>query len=297
MLTNEFKTYHPIVNFVYFIFVTGFSMFFMHPFCLSVSLICGLAYLTLLKGKKSIKNNLLSVLSTIAVMGIINPLFNHQGITVVAYFPNGNPLTLQSIIYGISAAVMISSVICHFSCYNQVMTEDKFIYLFGRAMPSLSLMLSMTLRFVPRLAEQFRVIAAAQKCVGNDISKGKAVKRAKSAAAVFSVMISRSLEGAINTADSMKSRGYGLKGRTAFSIFYFDKRDKKALICILASGFYVLIGGVCGGMEFRYFPSMQGVRLNAYSISVFAAYMILCLVPIIIEIREVKKWRSIKSVI
>ena len=51
---NEFKTYHPIVNFTYFVFVIGFSMFFMHPVCLSVSLACGFTYSVLLKGKKAV---------------------------------------------------------------------------------------------------------------------------------------------------------------------------------------------------------------------------------------------------
>ena len=38
------------------------------------------------------------------------------------------------------------------------------------------------------------------------------------------------LENAIDTSDSMKSRGYGLTGRTAYSNSVFDKRDVTALI-------------------------------------------------------------------
>ncbi len=49
-------------------------------------------------------------------------------------------------------------VIQWFSCYNKVMTSDKFIYLFGRLIPALSLILSMALRFVPGLTGQLKVI-------------------------------------------------------------------------------------------------------------------------------------------
>ena len=128
---NEFKTYHPIVNFTYFILVIGFSCVFMHPICLVISLVCGFTYSVMLKGKKAVKTNLVYMLPTLLIAALINPAFNHEGVTIIKYLPSGNPLTLESIAYGLAAAVMIVSVICWFSCYNEVMTSDKFIYLFG----------------------------------------------------------------------------------------------------------------------------------------------------------------------
>ena len=35
-----------------------------------------------------------------------NPAFDHEGATLLAYLPSGNPLTLESIAYGVAAAVM-----------------------------------------------------------------------------------------------------------------------------------------------------------------------------------------------
>jgi energy-coupling factor transport system permease protein len=49
--------------------------------------------------------------------------------------PLRNPLTLESIFYGLAAAVMLAAVVLWFGCYNEVMTSDKFIYLFGRVIP------------------------------------------------------------------------------------------------------------------------------------------------------------------
>ena len=79
------------------------------------------------------------------MMALINPAFNHEGVTIIDYLPSGNPLTLESIVYGFTSAVMIVSVICHFSCYNEIMTSDKFIYLFGKIIPAMSLIISMTM--------------------------------------------------------------------------------------------------------------------------------------------------------
>ena len=173
---SEFKKYHPIVNFVYFVFVIGFSCFFMHPVCLCISLVSGFAYSAMLNGKKQIKTNLIYMLPMLLMMALINPAFNHEGVTIIEYLPSGNPLTLESIIYGLCAAVMIVSVIIHFSCYNEVMTSDKFIYLFGKIIPAMSLIISMALRFVPKFASQLKVVINAQRCMGRDVSNGSIIK-------------------------------------------------------------------------------------------------------------------------
>ena len=263
---NEFKTYHPIVNFVYFVFVIGFSCVFMHPVSLMISLLSGFTYSVMLKGRKALKTNLIYMIPTLIFASLINPAFNHEGVTIIEYLPSGNPLTLESVVYGLAAAMMIVSVICWFSCYTEIMTSDKFIYLFGRIIPSLSLIISMTLRFVPRFSAQLKVVANAQRCMGRDVSNGSIIKRAKHGLSILSIMTTWALENAIDTADSMKSRGYGHPGRTAFSIFNFDKRDRKAFLYIMVFGIYTLIGSLSGGMYFRYFPSIRancalGLRL------------------------------------
>lgn len=292
---NEFKTYHPIVNFLYFAWVIGFSCVFMHPLCLVISLCSSFTYSILLKGRNAIKANLLYMLPMMLVMALVNPAFNHEGVTILTYLPSGNPLTLESILYGLASAAMIVGVVCHFSCYTAVMTSDKFIYLFGRVIPSLSLILSMTLRFVPRLKAQLKKVSEAQRCIGRDVSSGSLLQRAKNGISILSVIVTWSLENAVETADSMKSRGYGLKGRTAFSIFKFDKRDVLAFSYILILGIYILSGGIVGSMQCRYFPSVKFAELTPFSLSVFFAYFLLCAMPVFIEIREVIKWRAIES--
>lgn len=94
------------------------------------------------------------------------------------------------------------------------------------------------------------------------------------------------LENAIETAGSMKSRGYGHTERMEFSIFTFDKRDKKDLLYIVILGIYTLAGKLAGEMYFRYFPSFKTSSFSIFWISVFISYFALCMCPIIIEIRE-----------
>lgn len=287
---SEFKKYHPIVNFLYFVFVIVFSVTEMHPVCLTISLLSSLLCTFVCCGSDRLKNSVLFFIPVFIMTALINPLFNHEGITIITYLPGGNPLTLESVVYGLCSACMIVNVICWFGVYGNIMTSDKFIYLFGRVIPSLSLILSMTLRFVPLFAKQLKTVVNARKGMGIDSSTGSIKTRIKNGLTVLSVMITWALENAIDTADSMRSRGYGIPGRTAFSVFRFSERDIAAITAIVFLGLYVLVGSFAGAAEILYFPYLKSVPFSLYSVSVYFAYGILCLIPIFIEIWEVIKW-------
>lgn len=76
---------------------------------------------------------------------------------------NDNPVTLEAILYGAGVSVMLIGIMFWCKCYNQVMTSDKFVYLFGKAIPKLSLVLSMALRFIPVFKSQMKKISQVQK--------------------------------------------------------------------------------------------------------------------------------------
>lgn len=294
MNRDTFSSYHPIINFIYFALVLVFTMFFMHPVSLFISLASSLAYAIYLNGRKAVRFSLVYMLPMMLVAAIVNPAFNHEGMTILTYLPTGNPLTLESIVYGVAAAVMLASVITWFSCYTAVMTSDKFVYLFGRIVPALSLVLSMTLRFVPKFKAQLHVVSEAQRCVGRDVSVGGMLERLKNAITIFSIMVTWSLENAIETADSMKSRGYGLPGRTAFSIYRFDDRDKTALCWLCFCGFYIFAGWMAGGLNWRYYPTIKGMLTGAFPISFQLVYLALCLTPVILNGMEDRKWKHLQ---
>ena len=55
---------------------------------------------------------------------------------------------------------------------------------------------------------------------------------------------------AIETSDSMRSRGYGLKGRTAFSIYHFTRKDKYVLGMMIGLS-AILQGAVSKGLPMQ----------------------------------------------
>lgn len=294
---DSFSGYHPLVNLLYFGLVIGFSMFFMHPVCLLISSVSAACYHIHLNGKGSLLFLFRYALPVMLMTALINPAFNHQGEVILGYLPTGNPLTLESILYGIAAAAMLASVLLWFGCYTAVMSSDKFVYLFGRILPGMSLILSMTLRFVPKFKAQFALVKEAQAGLGRDSANGNLWNRFRSAAACFSVMVTWSLENAVETADSMKSRGYGLKGRTAFSLYTLTERDKGVLLWFAFCGIYLISGSLSGGLFWRYFPNIRGVLTEPMTISFELIYLALCITPLIINGKEARAWKSSQSTI
>ena len=292
---QEFKNYHPVVNFTFFASAIGLSMIILEPVCLGTALVSGTLYSGISGGRKKLKISLIYMIPMIILTMLLNPLFNHQGETILGYFPWGNPFTKESVIYGICAGAMLASVTCWFSCSNEIMTSDKLMYLFGRIIPSLSLIFSMTLRFVPKFFVHLKEVKSAQKVMGKDITCGNIITRIKNGLTILSVMITWALENSIETADSMKARGYGLKGRSSFSYYKFDKRDLKILIAVVVLDAYILWGKFSGELYFECFPQIITVKFSVFKSSIYIVYLLLYIMPIIIECWEGYRWKLLKS--
>lgn len=294
-MKDTFSEYHPLNNFLYFALVIGFSLALSHPLAEGIALVCACTYVISIDGKKSVLFLLKYCLPMVLLTAVINPAFNHEGTTILLYFPNGNPLTLESILYGFSAGAMLVTLLLWFSSFNRVMTSDKFIYLFGRVIPALSLVLSMSLRFVPKFKAQMQAVTQAQRSIGRDVSCGSLLQRTKTAILIFSIMITWSLENAIETADSMKSRGYGLGGRTAFSIYRFDERDQYTLVWLGFCGLFLLAGTLADAFGFRFFPNIRFAAIDMTTLPFYFVYFALCITPVVLNIKEERKWKTLVS--
>ena len=111
----------------------------------------------------------------------------------------------------------------------------------------------------------------------------------------MSIMITWALENAIETADSMKSRGYGLTGRTAFSIYRMDDRDKYTLLWLGFCGLFLTVGVMLSAFGFRYFPSIRYAAFDMTTIPFYAVYFGLCATPVVLNFTEERKWKTIYS--
>ena len=292
MKNDAFSGFHPLVNFIFFVAALGLTMFIQQPVYLLISMISGCAYLLYLQGKKGFLRQVGYLVPILVMMAIMNPMFNHEGVTILWYLPNDNPITMEAICFGLASAVMMGASIVWFNCCSTVFTSDKIIYLFGRVIPALSLMISMTLRFVPRFKNFLQSVLRTQQAMHKPENTKEKLQQALAA---FSATVSWAMEQSIVSADSMKSRGYGSLGRTAFSIYIFEKRDgiTIALIALLSAG--AALPHILGLMGWTYYPSLSGTLLGPVQILAYLCYGGMCSLPLMINLMEDRKWNALRS--
>ena len=84
--TDSFGSSHPVITFTYFMVMVIFSMIFLHPLWMILSFGGAFLYSLFLKGSKALVFFAGFVLPVMVVSSLINPLFNHQGMTILFYF-------------------------------------------------------------------------------------------------------------------------------------------------------------------------------------------------------------------
>ncbi|MDO4869102.1 MAG: energy-coupling factor transporter transmembrane component T [Bacillota bacterium] len=268
MKSDVFGTYHPAITFLFFIAAIVFGMCFSKPAFLVASCVLSAAYLITIKGTKAFRY--IAVMALVcALIALINPLFNIYGEDVLMTV-FGRPYTMEALTYGFKIGAMFATILLWFAAYNAVMTSDKFLYLFGRAAPSITLVLTMILRLIPLFQKKAFQIAGARKCVGLGGTAGTRSERINNGMAVTSALTSWALEGGIVTADSMSSRGFGCGRRSTFSIYRFDSRDKLLMIIMI-------------------------VLAGASVLGILAAYAALLAIPTLLNVLEEIKWRNLRS--
>ncbi len=289
---KSFADYNPIAVFIYFIAATSVPMFCMNPVIIALSL-CGSVALFSLRQKNFNLRDYLPFLLLFTVMALVNPIFYHNGVTVL-FVAGDNPVTLEAVLYGIAASAMIITVLFWFRSFSQIMTSDKLLYLFGSASPKLALLLSMALRYIPLFGEQAKKVSDAGRALGL-YKEDNIIDDIRGGTRVFSVMVGWALENGITTADSMAARGYGLGRRSFFAIYKFRRTDM-ALVTVSLALFAVTAAGIASNaLRFGFYPEITAAPLTPPGLFAYAAYGVLALIPAIITAEEGIKWKYLRS--
>ncbi|MBO1005549.1 energy-coupling factor transporter transmembrane component T [Pseudogracilibacillus auburnensis] len=289
---KSMANFHPFVLFMYYSAIICVTMFMMHPIILAFSFVGSLTLFAFLIPFRQLMKDVGFYLFFFLLIAITNPIFVHKGETIL-FFLNDNPVTFEAIIYGIFISTMLVAVIFWSKSYNLFMTSDKFIYLFGKTLPKLSLVLSMALRFIPLFIHQIRKVHQTQKTLGLYTSTS-ITDRLVSGIRIFNSMIMWSLENAMLQADGMKAKGYGLKGRTNFSLFRWHVKDSVMLILIiLLLGILLFLHGM-NHFTFNYYPALTKITLSWESSCQFFIVLVFMMLPTLMEIKENLHWKYLK---
>ncbi len=282
MSHDAFSGCHPLVNFLFFVGAIGFGVVFQHPAYVAVGCLCAGAYYLLLKGRQGWKL-IFGMLPLVFFVAAVNPLFNTDGDTVL-FTVFDKPYTLQALLYGLAVGGIFLVTVLWFGCYSQVLTGDKFISLFGRVIPSLSLLLVMVLRMIPSLQRKAKQILDARKAIGKGVSKDCGYRQSvKGSVRALSALTDWSLEGGIVTADSMRARGYGTANRTGFQIYRMTGTNLLLLFAMVLLALAVLF---LDNKEVTFTPKLA-METPGWGL---VAYGIFLLIPVILHSVDALQW-------
>ena len=269
-MREAFSSHHPSICLAYFAAVIVTSVVFTSPVCLLASFAGAFSYAVYLKRMKAVRFMVLVCIPLMIIAAGVNFLFNHHGVTTLFYI-NDNPVTKEALVFGAAMAVMVVSTVIWCYCASMVMTSDKTLYIFGRVLPVISLILSVVLRSIPLFSRKIKDIRMGQKALDTAGDRAGRKQRFKS--------------------------GYGLKGRVSYHDQRFDRRD--GILCLVLAVFAacIITGAAMGFGTIEYYPELLLPEINVKNIIFFSGYLIFCMIPLIIDIREDMKWKYLRSAI
>ena len=132
----------------------------------------------------------------------------------------------------------------------------------------------------------------AQKGIGRGSNQGNLWQRFINCLRIFSMLITWMISALALEADSMRSRGSLLRGRTAFSIYRFDNRDRAFVIALFSCITLTAMGVILGATEMFYNPRIIWKPLDTLRIATAIGYAVLCLMPMGLELWTEYRFRK-----
>lgn len=281
---DKFSNFNPKVCFLFFVFAVLLILLNFNPIFLGVSLFAGVIYNAMLQGKKTFKTFFTFLLPFTLLIGLFNMVFTSYGVDILFSISNKN-FTAEGLAYGLCQGVMFSSVIVWLSSYSYVMSSDKFMSVFSKLAPNLTLVLTMTLSFIPRLRKNAQEINDARLNVNTNQSKFK------KSLDNFSSLVSMTLEESIEVSDTMRARNFN-SSRKPYSKYRFNLDDGVILILVLILSVVCIVLNSLDKAEFIFDPEIKMLSFSPIFLILYTFYMFL---PVIINISEGIKWHFLKQ--
>ncbi|MEW9182978.1 energy-coupling factor transporter transmembrane component T [Bacillus mycoides] len=289
----SFSSLHPFVNFFYYIGVMILCMMCLHPLFLIGAIIL-IVILNIVQGNgEKIRNMLPSTIVFFLMVILFNSLLTHRGATTLFWLGDSR-IKLEAVMFGLVMGLLLVAIMFTFASYNDIISSHKFLYLFSRISPKVALLTMITVRFVPLFIRRLKKITLVQKTKGVQLDSGSLIERIKNGMKLLQVLLVCSLEDALQTADSMQARGFGVTKRTTYIRYRMERRDLYTLSYLVFLLITSFIFSYYGGGELIIYPKVESILFQQYDGMMFFLFMMFISLPIMMEGRESIWWRMQK---
>ena len=124
-----FSTCHPAINLLYFVCVICVALTIPHPIFLAVSVCCAFAYCLKVCKLRGLAF-CLALVPCVLLFGNWYAGFTHFGITKLGENFIGNPMTAESLAYGLVLGGMVAAFCIWMACVHAIFTADKVRFIF-----------------------------------------------------------------------------------------------------------------------------------------------------------------------
>lgn len=287
-----FSSIHPLPSFLYYIGAIILTMTYYHPIFLLSGLLILIAINLIQDRGKKLKSYGRFYIFMALIIVFLNPIISSRGETVLFYVFD-KVITLESFIYGVCTMLSLISIMVLFLSYNMVITDDKFMYLFSGILPKTSFLIMMTMRFIPLLRRRAEEITTVQKLIGGEVKDSSFKEKIIEGMKVLNILVTWSLEESIQTARSMRARGYGTtKARTFYFNYRMDTLDIIVFIVIIASISILLFSWNTNIFDYQIYPKVQNIKFDIKTTLFLILYSLYMGIPIIIEGMDKRKWHK-----
>ncbi|WP_129598143.1 energy-coupling factor transporter transmembrane component T [Anaerophilus nitritogenes] len=222
--------FHPLTMILFSITLLFMTLVYSHPVYIgSILLFMIMSICTLGEGKKIISSVKYGIYGAILII-IVNPLVYHEG-RMVIYEGIRLPIigrfkiTLEALAYGGNSALKLICILLIFAFYGVMTDRDDTFSFFSKYAHKLTLTLSMTINMIHRLKLEVLRVKDVMILRGVNFKEKKIIKRVKAYYPILKVIFISSLEGSLDRAESLYSRGYGKYIRTSYSKLEMKGRD------------------------------------------------------------------------
>lgn len=299
MKPTAFDSLHPTIALGYFTVTLVLAMAAPHPLLLALSLAAALTCGAWLRGAGAVAKSLEWQLPLMLIIVPVNPLFSSTGTTEL-FRIGTQAVYAEGYANALTMATLLLCVMQWFSNANAVLGSDKVMGALGGILPTISLVVSMIMRLIPRFVKRGRTInSALAACTAArpdhaptpasanaqqpKAHTGKRLSRVRFAdqLRVSTTLMGWSMEDSLESADSMRCRGWGaVRKRTTFRRNRFRLRDATALSALAALTVAAAFAAYSLANGFGFFPAPHGTLASP----VAALYAPVLAFPLLLEL-------------
>lgn len=233
-------------------------MAFQHPVFLAISCLCAFAFSMKRNGKRAVIFNL-CLLPLVVCFALYYSSYHHFGVTVLKQNFIGNNLTVESFVYGMVTGLRAAAVCMWLSClFRGGVQRPRCCTCSAGSAHGCRCFSQFCCALFRESAREARKINLAQKGIGRGSNQGNVFRRLDQLPADFLHAVTWMISALALESDSMRSRGSLLRGRTAFSIYRFDNRDRAFVIALFSGITLTAMGRSLGRRRCFTIPESSG---------------------------------------